>query len=102
MKTSAFIAIAAVLSLSGGAALGQSLAQSLAQNIVQDSVSPSQAQVFPMPPPEPSAITAPSGVDMPARASAYSDRVTRCMQFGTSIGVPPDRMDDYIKRCQMQ
>src|SRR5665213_1395339 len=55
VKTSAFIAIAAVLSLSGGAALGQSLAQSLAQNIVQDSVSPSQAQVIPMQPPGPSA-----------------------------------------------
>ncbi len=88
MKTSGFIAIAVTLSLSGGAAFAQSNA------------SPSQAQVFPMPPPESALITTPGGTDVRTRIT--TDRHTRCMQYGASIGVPRDRMDDYIKRCQLQ
>ena len=88
MKTSDFIAIAAALNLFGGAAFAQSNA------------SPAQAPVFPMPPPEPPVMTMPGGNDVATRIT--TDRVTRCMQYGASIGVPPDRMDDYIKRCQLQ
>lgn len=88
MKTSAFIAIAAALSLVSGAAFAQS------------TQSPSQAQVFPMPPPEPALVTTPGSADMATPIA--TDRHTRCMQYGASIGVPPDRMDDYIKRCELQ
>jgi hypothetical protein len=83
-----FIAIAAVLFLACGAAFAQS------------NPSPSQAQVFPMPPPDPATMTTPGGRDVPARIT--TDRHTRCMQYGASIGVPPDRMEDYVKRCALQ
>jgi hypothetical protein len=53
-----------------------------------------------MPPPESALTTTPGGNDMANRIT--TDRHTRCMQYGASIGVPPDRMEDYIKRCQLQ
>jgi hypothetical protein len=57
-------------------------------------------QTFPMPPPEPPVITSPGGQDVPSRLN--TDRSTRCMQYGSSIGVPRDQMADYVKRCTLQ
>jgi hypothetical protein len=57
---------------------------------------------FPMPPPEPSVITSPDGRDVPSRMGAFSDRSTRCLQYGTSIGVPANQIQDYVKRCSLQ
>lgn len=56
--------------------------------------------VYPLPPPEPSVMTAPDGRDVPSRV--FSDRSTRCLQYAASIGVPADRMSDYLKRCALQ
>jgi hypothetical protein len=55
---------------------------------------------FPMPPPEPSVMTAPDGRDVPSRV--FNDRSTRCMQYGASIGVPAGQMEDYVRRCGLQ
>ena len=63
---------------------------------------PPPRPVFPMPPPEPPVITTPGGRDVPARLDTFSDRTTRCLQYGTSIGVPADQIADYVKRCALQ
>ena len=34
--------------------------------------------------------------------AVVSDKTRRCMQCGKLIGVPPDQMDDYTKRCTLQ
>jgi hypothetical protein len=57
---------------------------------------------FPMPPPEAPVITSPDGRDVPSRMGAFSDRSTRCLQYGTSIGVPANQIQDYVKRCSLQ
>ena len=72
--------------MSGGAALAQS--------------GQAQSPVFPMPPPEPTTLTTPDGREVPSIVT--TDRHTRCMQYGASIGVPRDKMDDYLKRCVLQ
>jgi len=59
------------------------------------------AQTSP-PPPSPMIIITPDGRDAPARFDGFSDKTTRCVQYGKSIGVPPDQMDDYTKRCTLQ
>jgi hypothetical protein len=53
-----------------------------------------------MPPPEPSVITTPGGQNVPSRP--ITDRSTRCLQYGASIGVPANQMEDYVKRCALQ
>jgi hypothetical protein len=77
---------AALLLVSGASALAQSGQR--------------PAPVFPMPPPEPSVITTPGGRDVVTRS--VTDRHTRCLHYGASIGVPGDKMEDYIKRCVLQ
>jgi hypothetical protein len=59
------------------------------------------ATSFPLPPPEPAIVTAPDGRDVPARIDT-TDRATRCLQYGTAIGVPRDQMADYTRRCALQ
>jgi hypothetical protein len=54
-----------------------------------------------MPPPPPVVITTPNGRDVPAHIDT-TDRATRCLLYGKSIGVPADQIDDYIKRCVLQ
>ena len=63
---------------------------------------PAPRPVYPMPPPEPPIITLPSGRDAPARLPTFSDKATRCLHYATSIGVPRDQLDDYMKRCTQQ
>ncbi len=58
-------------------------------------------RTYPMPPPPPPVISTPGGNDVPARIDA-TDRTTRCMQYGASIGVPRDQMADYARRCALQ
>lgn len=58
-------------------------------------------QAYPLPPPPPPVISTPGGNDVPARIDA-TDRTTRCMQYGASIGVPRDQMADYARRCALQ
>ena len=55
-----------------------------------------------MPPPEPPIVTLPNGRDAPARIDTFSDKATRCLHYATSIGVPRDQLDDYMKRCTQQ
>jgi hypothetical protein len=56
---------------------------------------------YPLPPPEPVIVTTPDGRDVPARFDT-TDRATRCLQYGTAIGVPRDQMTDYTRRCALQ
>lgn len=63
---------------------------------------PAPRPVYPMPPPAPPIITLPNGRDVPARIDTFSDKATRCLHYATSIGVPRDRLDDYMKRCAQQ
>jgi hypothetical protein len=76
------------------AVLAVSVAPAAAQNAKsQDS--------YPLPPPEPVIVTTPDGRDVPARFDT-TDRATRCLQYGTSIGVPRDQMAYYTRRCALQ
>jgi hypothetical protein len=63
---------------------------------------PPARPVYPMPPPPPVIITAPDGREVPGRIDTFSDKHTRCMQYGASIGVPADQIEDYTKRCALQ
>jgi hypothetical protein len=74
------------------------MALSVAPAAAQNSSPPTS---YPLPPPEPVIITTPDGRDVPARFGT-TDRATRCLQYGTSIGVPRDQMADYIRRCALQ
>jgi hypothetical protein len=56
--------------------------------------------VYPMPPPESVVITTPGGNDIVTRSA--TDRHSRCLQYGASIGVPADKMSEYLKRCVLQ
>jgi hypothetical protein len=58
--------------------------------------------VYPLPPPEPPIVTLPNGRDAPARVEIFTDKATRCLHYATSIGVPRDQLDDYMKRCTRQ
>ena len=80
------LSAATVLLLAGAAARAQS--------------GQSPAPVYPMPPPEPTFMTTPGGREVPSVIT--TDRHTRCMQYAASIGVPKDKMDDYLKRCVLQ
>lgn len=88
MLTKTLIAAAALLAMSPFAALAQI------------EPSPAQSQYFPMPPTESSSIVSQDGQGGQVATSA--DRATRCRLFGRSIGVPPDRMEDYVRRCVQQ
>ena len=57
--------------------------------------------VYPMPPPEPPMVTPPTG-GAPVRTETLTDKATRCLHYATSIGVPRDQLDDYMKRCTQQ
>jgi hypothetical protein len=82
----ASVLLAAVIAVSATAAAAQN----------------SQApQTYPIPPPPPPVIATPGGNDVPTRIDA-TDRTTRCMQYGASIGVPRDQMVDYTPRCALQ
>jgi hypothetical protein len=35
----------------------------------------------------------------PAPAETYSDRVSRCTHYGTSIGVQPNDIGSYVAQC---
>ena len=61
---------------------------------------PPPKAIYPLPPP-PVVMTTPGGHDAPVRIET-TDRATRCLQYGKSIGVPADQMDDYMKRCVLQ
>jgi hypothetical protein len=63
---------------------------------------PAPRPVYPLPPPEAPIVTLPSGRDVPARLPTFSDKATRCLHYATSIGVPRDQLDDYMKRCTQQ
>jgi hypothetical protein len=76
------------------AVMALSVAPVVAQN-------PKPQTSYPLPPPEPVIITTPDGRDVPARFDT-TDRATRCLQYGTSIGVPRDQMADYTRRCALQ
>jgi hypothetical protein len=82
------IMVAAILLMSAAAATAQT--------------NPAPKPVYPLPPPEPPVITLPNGRDVPARIGPFTDKATRCLHYGTSIGVPRDRLDDYVKRCMQQ
>ena len=84
---------AAILLVLAGAAVH-------AQN--QPETKPAPRPVYPMPPPEPPIVTLPNGRDAPARIDTFSDKATRCLHYATSIGVPRDQVDDYMKRCTQQ
>ncbi len=58
--------------------------------------------VYPLPPPEPPIVTLPDGRGAPARVDTFTDKATRCLHYATSIGVPKDQIDDYMKRCTKQ
>jgi hypothetical protein len=59
--------------------------------------------VYPLPPPIPPPVTPPNGQSMPPRAAdTLTDKATRCLHYATSIGVPAEEMDDYMKRCTQQ
>ena len=58
--------------------------------------------VYPLPPPEPPVVTLPNGGGSPARVETFTDKATRCLHYATSIGVPKDQIDDYMKRCTKQ
>jgi hypothetical protein len=58
--------------------------------------------LYPLPPPEPPVVTLPNGRDVPARIDTFSDKATRCLHYATSIGVPRDQLDDYMKRCTIR
>ena len=77
------------------AALALASAQAAAQN------SSPPRPVYPMPPPPPVVITTPDGREAPGHIDT-TDRTTRCLLYGKSIGVPADQIDDYIKRCVLQ
>jgi hypothetical protein len=62
---------------------------------------PPPKAIYPLPPPPPVVMTTPGGHDAPVRIET-TDRATRCLQYGKSIGVPADQMDDYMKRCVLQ
>ncbi len=57
-------------------------------------------EAFPMPPPEPAITISPGGRDV--QAPIAPDRHTRCLQYGASIGVPADKIDDYVRRCVLR
>ena len=57
---------------------------------------------YPLPPPEPPIVTPPNVRDAPARVETFTDKATRCLHYATSIGVPKDQIDDYMKRCTRQ
>jgi hypothetical protein len=69
---------------------------------VQATAQTNPAPVYPLPPPPPVVITTPRGQNAPPQIDVFSDRATRCLHYGASIGVPPDQIDAYVKRCIRQ
>ena len=57
--------------------------------------------VYPFPPPSPPIITSPSGRDIPSGIDP-TDKATRCLQYAASIGVPRDRLESYLRECQLR
>ena len=57
--------------------------------------------VYPFPPPSPPIMTTPSGRDLPVRIDP-TDKATRCLQYAASIGVPRDRLENYLRECQLR
>jgi hypothetical protein len=57
--------------------------------------------VYPFPPPSPPIMTNPSGRDLPVRIDP-TDKATRCLQYAASIGVPRERLESYLRDCQMR
>jgi hypothetical protein len=58
--------------------------------------------VYRLPPPEPPVVTLANGGGAPARVETFTDKATRCLHYATSIGVPKEQIDDYVKRCTKQ
>ncbi len=58
--------------------------------------------VYPLPPPVPPPVTLPGSHNAPTGINTLTDKATRCLHYATSIGVPADQMDDYMKRCTRQ
>lgn len=75
-------------------ALALSAAEAAAQN--------RSGPVYPLPPPPPVVMTTPGDQGGRVQIDVFSDRMTRCLHYGASIGVPADQMDAYVKRCFRQ
>lgn len=54
--------------------------------------------LYPMPPP----ATVGEGGDADAVRGVLVDRAIRCLRYAASIGVPRDRMDQYLRECELQ
>ena len=59
-------------------------------------------KVYPLPPPVPPIVAPPGSRNAPTGINTLTDKATRCLHYATSIGVPADQMDDYMKRCTQQ
>jgi hypothetical protein len=81
------------------------LAAVLATPAAAQTSDPPPPAAYPMPPPPapPAVVTAPDGhVTAPPRLDNFTDKASRCLQYGRSIGVPADKIEDYVKRCVQQ
>ena len=55
--------------------------------------------IYPFPPPSPAITSTPSGREVPVQID-QTDKTTRCLQYAASIGVPRDRLDNYLRECK--
>ena len=85
------IAIAAAALLILAAQIPSALAQN--QNPV---FVPGQPAPVPVPPP-PVTNSQPPGA--PPKLDTFSDKVSRCMHYGGTIGLPPGQRDTYVRAC---
>ena len=59
-------------------------------------VVPGQAAPVPVPPPPP---TNPQPRGAPPKVDTFGDKVTRCLHYGGTIGLPPGQRDAYTRAC---
>jgi hypothetical protein len=60
-----------------------------------------QRPLYPMPPPVSPPVTVGEGGDVNAVRDVLVDRAIRCLRYAASIGVPRDRMDQYLRDCEL-
>lgn len=72
-------------------------AASLAQNQQPAIIVPGQPAPVPVPPPPPT-NPLPSGAQTKP-LDTFSDKVSRCMHYGGTAGLPPGERDAYVRGC---
>ena len=78
----------------------------LAAVLMLPAVAPAQDKappaLYPKPPSISPSATVGEDSDVNAVRGVLVGRAIRCLRYATSIGVPHDRMDQYLRECELQ